>query len=126
MKIKVKNEEKIDKAIDLAQERAQVRRITASDVTACVKIVEMRLASKGLPKNLWVGMRFVINPCCQKFPKAYKYCPESTIVELTRFASGWFVTGVCRGTCTEQMLTLQTRFTPEQAQAILLHAQKNW
>jgi len=128
MKIKMveKNREKLLAAIEYAQRWATVRCTFPSYVEALIKVLETSLSSKGLPKKLWVGMRFVLNPNAQRFPHAYKYCPEATVVEITRCNSGWFMTGAYRGTCTDKRITLQSKLTADQEQAILAHAKKEW
>lgn len=124
MKINVTATEKLAQAIVEAEGRATVRTITAQAIQEWVKVVERKLEERGITKANWTGMRFLVNINAQEFQNAYKYCPEATVYELERFASGWFVTAIRRDTCTVHKVTLLSKLTDEQTADVLAHAQR--
>ena len=77
---------------------------------------EKKLEEKGLPKKYWTGLSFWGDINAQKFPNAYKWCPDSTQFVVERFASGWFVTRVGRMHCSEKKVTLASALNDEQKQ----------
>lgn len=124
MKINVTATEKLAQAIVEAEGRATVRTITAQAVQEWIKVVERKLADRGITKANWVGMKFRIDINAQYFPNAYRYCPEATVYELERFASGWFVTAIRRDTCTIHKISLLSKLTEEQTADVLANAQR--
>ena len=93
MKINITNEAKLAEAINKAQKRAKTRTIEAKDVRAAVEKIEKELR---IPKKSMVGIQAEIDANAQDFPKAYKYSPESTVVDVERTASGWVVIDIRR------------------------------
>ena len=130
IKIVEKNRESIEKAMAVANGRAQYRLAFASDVEAYVKKVEQSLEKLGLPKKLWTGMKFECMPCSEDLPKAYfkashGSAPSATSFDIERKATGWFFLGAGRYTFYKRCdLSLLTKFTEEQKQAIIDHAYK--
>lgn len=117
MKINVKNEKQINE--ELNKVNAKVRNASYQSVVAIVFQIEKKLGEKGLPKKYWTGLKFWGDINAQKFPNAYKWCPDSTQFVVERFASGWFVTRVSRMRCSERMVTLASVLTDEQKEAIV-------
>jgi len=95
MKINIKNQDKLQAALDSVQSKALVRTANASEIEALVARIEDILSTM-LYKKDWVGLRFILDPNGQNFPNAYKGVPESTQVEVERHPSGWFVARVIR------------------------------
>ena len=122
MKINVKNEKQINEALNKVN--AKVRNADAQSVKAIVWQIEKKLAEKGLPKKMWIGLSFFGDINAQKFPNAYKWSPDSTQFRIERFASGWFVTRVGRMHCSEKKVTLASALTDEQKQAIVENFKK--
>lgn len=100
MKINVTKKEQLESEIKKAQGRATARTIIAVEVERSVKTIEARLDELKVSKRDRKGMKFRVDRNAQRFPSAYKYMPESTIFEIECFASGWFVTKIQRGRCT--------------------------
>jgi len=99
MKINIKNEDKINAAINAVEgNRVSVRQADCASVYESVKRIETRLAGLLLKKD-WVGLIFFCDPNAQTFPNSYKGIPESTQYKLERTSSGWFVTNIYRGRC---------------------------
>lgn len=120
MKINVNAIEKLETVINAAQERAKVRTIKASSIAFYIEAyLEPMLTAKGLPKKYWQGLKLIYNSNAQAFPNAYKGSPEATLVTIERFASGWFVTNVWRGYCTNKKWEMATKLTEDQEKAIL-------
>ena len=122
MKINIKNEKQITE--ELNKVNAKVRNASYQSVVAIVFQIEKKLEEKGLPKKYWTGLKFWGDINAQKFPNAYKWCPESTQFMVERFASGWFITRVSRMRCSEKKATLESALTDEQKQAIVENFKK--
>jgi hypothetical protein len=127
MKINVTNFDKIEQALAIANGRATVRLAHRQNAEAYVVIIEKALTEKGIPKNLWKGLKFRVMPGAEKLPNAYfnKGAPSATSFTLERMASGWFMVAASRKEFYKsQMLTLLTAFTEEQKEAIISKAYK--
>ena len=122
MKINIKNEKQITE--ELNKVNAKVRNASYQSVVAIVFQIEKKLEEKGLPKKYWTGLKFWGDINAQKFPNAYKWCPESTQFMVERLASGWFITRVSRMRCSEKKVTLESALTDEQKQAIVENFKK--
>lgn len=97
MKINLNNKDAVNKEIAKAEGRATVRTVRHCDIVALLPEIEKRASI--LTKSEQVGLRVLIDANAQNFPNAYKYIPESTLVTIERFPSGWFVVGIERGIC---------------------------
>ena len=117
MKINVKNEKQINE--ELNKVNAKVRNADAQSVKAIVWHIEKKLAEKGLPKKMWIGLSFFGDINAQSFSNAYKWTPESTQFKLQRFASGWFMVYAQRMCCKERMVTMACALNDEQKQAVI-------
>lgn len=95
MKINIKNTEKLQAAIDLAQKGCSARIVEADDVAADLGSRTKELLNVMCKKDL-VGIKTTFDINAQSFPASYNGCQESTIVEAEYFPSGWFVTSVYR------------------------------
>ena len=99
MKINVKNAEKVNAAINAVEgTRVSVRMADSLTVLKSYIRIEARLSGL-LAKKDWTGLIFFCDPNASTFPSSYKYVPESTQYKIERFASGWFVTNIYRGSC---------------------------
>ena len=83
-------------AIDAAEGRSTERTITAYDVIESLRSVENSL---NIPKKHLEGVSVTIDVNAQRFPKAYRYTPESTIFSATWRKGSWRVTDIYRGEC---------------------------
>ena len=125
MKINVKNFDAIEKALQEANGKATARLADLQDVQDYVIIIEKSLTEKGIPKNLWQGLKFQIMPGAEKLPNAYfkRGVPSATAFVLERGSTGWFMTSCKRSEFHENhKLVLISRFTEEQEQAIISKA----
>jgi len=118
------NKESLEKAIDAVQVGAKVRWADATDLLEAIVSIQNKLEMKGLPKKLWTGLRFRINPNHQSFPGAYKYTPMATLFTVERFASGWFLTYVGRDECSNIYIKMISTCTEEQNTALLNAAKR--
>jgi hypothetical protein len=123
MKVNVKDKEKVQEVLDYAQRRSKKRTVTVRNIDLMIADLEENLAVM-LPKALWKGLRFRLNYNAQKFPNAYKWMPEATIVYLERFASGWFVTNAQRSYCENSKVILLNEFSETQKEKILERMRK--
>ena len=97
MKINIKNIEKIEAAIEKAEEGCRARLIDIVEIQNAIKKAEDRLVGLGIPKKAWIGTTIVIDP--PAVTNNYSGIPEGTKVEIDRFASGWFMTECWRVQC---------------------------
>jgi hypothetical protein len=104
----------IDESIKAVEGRASARTITAREMLDAVKRLEDKLS---IPKKYMVGTKAVIDVNAQDFPSAYKYTPMSTIFEMERRPTGWFVTGIRRSSCHKDRY--QVTLSDEAKKAIL-------
>ena len=127
MKINVTNFDKIEQALAIANGKATVRLAHRQNAESYVVIIEKALTEKGIPKNLWKGLKFQIMPGAEKLPNAYfkRGMPSATEFTLERGASGWFMTSCNRSEFHDNhRLALVGKFTEEQDQAIISKAYK--
>ena len=130
IKIVEKNMEKVEQALAEANGRAQTRLASGSDVEAYVKKIEQELASKGLSKKLWLGMKFRVMPGAEEVSRAYlkashHVAPSATFFDIERRDSGWFLVGAGRDTFYKsEQICLLGWYTEEQKKAIIEHAYK--
>ena len=122
IKIVEKNKEAIEKAMCVANGRAQCRLASSSDVEVYIKKIEQRLEKLGLLKKLWPGMKFYIQPQAENLPKAYfeKGRPSATSFCIERWKSGWFFLGAGRDTFSKGIkIQLLSAFNDDQKSAII-------
>ena len=124
MKTNLSKRDEIEKTLAVLQIRSQTRTVTYDEIQILVARIEDTLKTLGIPKKLWDGMRFRIDANAQKFPNAYKYEPMSTIVKIQRFSKDWFIVDIARARCEERKVQIETAYTDEQKQAILIQARK--
>jgi len=124
MKTNLSKRDDIEKTLDVLQSRSQTRTTNYDELQVLVARIEDTLKTLGIPKKLWDGMRFRIDANAQKFPNAYKYEPMSTVVTIQRFSKDWFVVAMARERCNERKVQIETAYTDEQKQAILIQARK--
>jgi len=127
MKINVTNFDKIEQALAIANGKATARLAHRQDVEAYVIIIKKSLTEKGIPKNLWKGLKFRVMPGAEKLPNAYfkRGMPSATEFTLERGASGWFMTSCNRSEFHDNhRLALVGKFSEEQEQAIIRQANR--
>lgn len=130
MKITSKNLTAIEKVLEEANGKSKVRLACASDVEAYVKKIEQELASKGLSKKLWLGMKFRVMPGAEEVSRAYlkashHVAPSATFFVIERKAAGWFFLGAGRDTFYKsEQICLLGWYTEEQKKAIISNAYK--
>lgn len=83
-----KNKEKLETMFAKANGRCRERILTYYNVKSALKKIEDHL---GISKKDMLGIKVIIDPNAQDFPKAYKYTPYSIYCYATRKASGWDV-----------------------------------
>lgn len=94
--IDIKNREQLAEAIKAAEGRAKERRISVDDVIDALAEVDERLNIISTRTDA-IGTTVHVDVNAQRFPKAYKYVPESThfFAELKR--DGWRIVSISRG-----------------------------
>lgn len=92
------NSAKIEQFIAKVEGRARERRLTFSDMAFYIGLLEKKF-SKVTKKSL-EGVRVEINVNAQKFPKAYKFEPQATLVWVKRQGGHWVITDITRTKCT--------------------------
>ena len=97
MKINLTKTEEVKKALQEIQKLSRVRVVEVEQITAAVKEIEEKI--KVVPKTHRSGVIAIIDINAQTFPKSYNGLPESTIIQIEFFASGWFITNIFRGRC---------------------------
>ena len=125
MKINVTNFNKIEQALAIANGKATVRLAHRQNAESYVVIIEKALTEKGIPKNLWKGLKFQIMPQSENLPNAYfkRGTPQATQFTLERGSTGWFMTSACRNEFYHSRKILMiTNFTDEQERAIISKA----
>lgn len=88
-----KNSERIAKAIEEAEGRATMRKLTYAAVLVAIERIEGRL---GVPKARMEGVSFHVDIWAQDFPNAYKYVPDSTQSTLTLSRGKWRISDIGR------------------------------
>lgn len=93
IKVNEQNQKAIQQMLDEANGKAKVRTASYQSVVAFIFKIEKRLAQKDLPKNLWKGLRFSVQPQAENLPNSYfkRGTPMATEFILERGASGWFI-----------------------------------
>lgn len=97
--IKEENREKIEAALEAAQKRARVRRITADDVFSWKQRIERKFW--GVANYRLKGTTVWINKYAQRFARAYHGIPQSTWFAVKKVKAGWALVDVSRDICTE-------------------------
>lgn len=103
MKINLSSLQKVQTAIEAAQNSSRTRKTSAESVLKMVERVESNLADMLLKKD-WTGLVFVIDTEAQDFPSSYAGIPESTKVTIEFFKSGAFITDVSRSRCSSRVI----------------------
>lgn len=97
MKINIEKVTDIANAIDAAEIGARARRFPDPGyVINMVTLAEIQLKKLRIPKSAWAGCYIVYEPPGPA--NAYKYRADGTYATVTRYPSGWFLTGVARRT----------------------------
>lgn len=87
------NRDKINEGIAQIEGRATTRRIRYVNVRDACEKIESTL---GIPKKYMEGISYSYDHHAQKFPRAYKYIPDSTHCVLTYRGGKWRVSDVKR------------------------------
>lgn len=96
--------------------RATARTVAAKDILKAIEDLEHKL---GILKKDMEGITAVIDVNAQDFPRAYKYTPDSTIVEIVCKKSSWSLVSVERGWTRSTKHKYAVKLTPEAEQAII-------
>lgn len=118
---------KLRAILKIAQRRAQVRTIDTTDVVNAVSELQNRLDCLMLKKSQ-IGVSAVVDVHAQNFSGAYKYIPESTVFEVEKTASGWFMTSCGRSSCRAENRRIALYLTAEHQAAVVdfVSQYKNW
>ena len=90
------NENKIAEAIKECEGRASARCIDAKGI---IKAAKDYTTALGVPKTAMLGLHVKVDLNAQRFPRAYKYTPESTQFDMEYTKSGWKLTWIGRAEC---------------------------
>ena len=108
--------EALESLLETVQKRCTVRTLSATELITAVKDLENHLYP--CSKKALTGVKVRIDYNHQSFPSAYSYIPESTIIDVERHPSGWFLHNVYRGTCTSVLYRWSC--VPEETKASIL------
>lgn len=97
--IKEENRKEIEKALAGVQKYSRARNVTADDVFKWKDKIEQKFDDVATYRL--DGTIVTINQGAQKFANKYKGIPESTWLEIKKYPSGWAITNVYRGKCTQ-------------------------
>ena len=93
------NRAKIESALKSAQGKATERTMDFADVCDAVSAIDSHLGKLGLSEALKDGAKVFCQPGAGKFPRAYKYVPMATFVEVVRRNRKWRLVEVGRCDC---------------------------
>ena len=110
MRINLKNNEKIDVALQAAQKLSRVRTLSYDDIFTEINSAEKRLIDLGMSLSNMTGAKFRYDNG-YKMPNAYNGRPESTKFTFERGSSAWFITDIYRADCNHNR---QSVFVNEQ------------
>lgn len=106
---------KFEENIKKAEGRATARTITGMEIIEIVSHINEVL---DIPESMKKGITGKYTGG-QKFPKAYKYRPESTHFEFEYRSSGCFITKIYRYTCPNTSKNIEINLTDEAKEAII-------
>ena len=85
---KIKFEKKLEKELNELQKRCTTRTITMQIIQKELDLIEEAFLYQHTKKEMeGLSIRYDFN--AQEFPSAYKYTPESTILNASYNKSGW-------------------------------------
>lgn len=111
MKVNLENTEKIEEILREIEKKCTARIFGGvSEIRERISDLENTFPYRELPKNAWVGCTVTMRADGGRFPNAYKYRPETTIIKLERTTTGWFMTDCVRGNaeCSERDINVLT------------------
>lgn len=112
--INIKGTEKLTSAIEAAEGRAKMRRVSAEFIRDVLERVEREVPTK----KALVGTK-VHYTGAERFPRAYKYTAESTHFDAEYTASGWKVTDIYRAVCPNGASNVTVSYSSEAVAKIL-------
>ena len=100
MKINIKNAEKIEKKVKVAQSGARSRLIDVDKIRENIEEIEAGLATRKIPKKNWPGVLVTIDPyrVSNSYARQWWY-PQTTVAEIVRGKNDWFMVDVRRQKC---------------------------
>ena len=107
----------LENAIVEAEGRATVRTLTARELFRKIEEINEHFA---VPRRSMEGLQVLVDCNAQNFPNAYKYVPESTIVELEFRKGSWRVTNIYRGKTHCAGDTVKVLYMPDDMRAELI------
>lgn len=116
MKINVKDEKKVQEALNKVQSRTSVREFSAADVADEARRAEKELSRLQLSKRERQHARWRAGH--ENMPAAYGYRARGTIVVLERGATGWFLISASRDDC-EGVMQNGLQLTESHVEAIV-------
>ena len=112
-----KHAEKIAAVLETVQKRAKVRTITTEQV---LDLPERLREFYGIPKKYLKGLRVCVDFNAQDFPNAYKYTPESTVINIEFSETKCYLTDAAREQCRKESEFIYSYELPEEMQKALL------
>ena len=112
-----KHAEKIAAVLETVQKRAKVRTITTEQV---LDLPGTLYRFYGVPKSRMNGLKLIIDFNAQNFPNAYKYTPESTIINVEFSATKCYLTSVERSRTQPENKFFEADEMPEALKDALL------
>lgn len=110
------NKKRIEAELNEVQKRSRARTITMNDIQSMLNKMESYL---DIPKKHLEGVKFEADWNAQNFPRAYKYSPDSTIVEGIYSKGKWRITNIYRYTTHREGHMLDIELTDEAKEALV-------
>jgi hypothetical protein len=98
MKINITNKEKLQTTLNIIQAKSRARNCNIYDVEKLVKAAEDYLNHFDIPKKYWKEsiFEFAEHVNCNSYSRKSSYFADSTVIQVTRGTTGWFLTACQR------------------------------
>lgn len=115
MKININDTARLQRALDQAQYRCRVRKITVDDIRDITDRVSKQL---GISNWAMADVWFDVDPNGQSFARSYKFVPKSTHFVAIYRNGNWFVTDIRRDRCRGATVAVKIFLTERAEKAI--------
>lgn len=96
----------VEQMIETAEGRARERKITFDGITDILGEIEAYILQFSTKTDAY-GTNVTVDINSQRFPRAYKYTPESTHFKAEFKKNGWKITDVYRAKCGTHLYELE-------------------
>ena len=122
-RIIITNTDKLDKAIDAAEKRARVRKITSEDIAKGCRMAETRM---GIFRKYMDGVTISVDMNAQNFPSCYNGFPESTHFDAINRRGKWYVTNIYRSRCCHAGHEVEIKLMDAAKVAVISRVENRW